>query len=398
MIKNLALTISSIVIGLVVCEIILGLVYPEPPIFSYFVWPPYLKEIFKIEPGVMPGIYGDSFFSINSAGIRGDEFSGDQDYRILTLGGSTTECILLDDKEAWPYLLQKKLSGSTGRNVWVGNVAKSGLNSRDNLVQLPRLLDEYPDIDAVILMEGVNDLMMRLARNDDYNPDYLLTAKGKKRSFGRAFQHVKVSYDKTDRNLFFKKTAIWRTIRKLRKAMSITKKDKNNLMVQDSSGKAYIHARAVRKTMRKIDHLPDMAPALAEYGRNLNTMVDEARKRDIRVIFITQPSLYKEGMAQEERDLLWLGGNANIRSGKITGFYSAEALMSGMRMYNLTTLKVCRARRIDCIDAAAHIPKSVEALYDGVHFNEKGARLVADMILGYMKSRKPFSDKQADLR
>ncbi len=395
MIKNLALTGASIVIALIACEIILGFVYPEPPIFSYFVWPPYLKEIFKIEPGVMPGVYDDSLFSINSAGIRGDEFSADQDYRILAFGGSTTECILLDDMEAWPYLLQKNLGGSTGKNVWVGNVAKSGLNSRDNLVQLPLLLDEYPDIDAVVLMEGVNDLMMRLARHGDYDPDYLLTADGHKRSFDRAFQLIKAPYEKTKKNMFYEKTAIWRTIRKLRKARSIKKKN-NNVMIQDSAGNAYVHARAVRKTMRKIGQLPDMTPALAEYRRNLNTMIDEASKRGVRVILVTQPSLYKENMTQKEKDLLWLGGNANLRSGKVTGFYSAEALLRGIKLYNMATLKVCRMRRADCVDAAAHIPKSVEALYDGVHFNEKGARMVADLIVRYLKSKKPFSDQQAN--
>lgn len=226
MIKNLALVVVSFMIGLIACEIILDTFYPRPSVFSYFAWPPYLSGIYKIEPNVMPGIYGDSHFTINSAGIRGDEFSGDQDYRILALGGSTTECILLDDSEAWPYLLQKNLNSLKGKNVWVGNVARSGLNSRDHLVQLPPLLDQYPDIDEVILMEGVNDLIMRLARHNDYDPDYLLTAKGRKRSLDRAFQFVKASYDGTAEKMFYEKTAIWRMIEKLRKARSEKKEKK----------------------------------------------------------------------------------------------------------------------------------------------------------------------------
>lgn len=395
MIKNVALTVTSIAIGLVMCEIILGIAYPEPAIFSHFAWQPYLSEIFKIEPGVMPGVFGDAKFTINSAGIRGDEFSDNQNYMILVLGGSTTECILLDDSEAWPYLLQKKLNSPKNKYVWVGNVGKSGLNSRDHLIQLPPLLDQYQDIDAVILMEGVNDLMMRLARDNDYNPDFLDSAKGREKYYDRAFYHIKASHDETAKNVFYEKTAIWRAIRKLRKAKR-NKKDKNNVLIQDSVGEAYIMARAVRKSMRKIDDLPNMSSALAEYERNLNTIVDEALKRKVRIILVTQPSLYKEKMSQDERDLLWLGGNGNLRSGTETGFYSAEALMRGMKMYNSVILKICRERQVDCIDAAVKIPKSNAALYDGVHFNENGARLVAGLISDYLKSRKPFSDRLAN--
>lgn len=394
MIKNLALVFASAAIGLVACEIILGVIYPEPAVFSYFAWPPHLSEIFRIEQGVMPGINGDSLFTINSAGIRGDEFSDNQDYRIITLGGSTTECILLDDSEAWPYLLQKNLNGIKGMNVWVGNVARSGLNSRDHLLQLPPLLDQYPDIDEVILMEGVNDLMMRLARQNDYDPDFLYSAKGRESHYKRAFYNVKATDDETAEKMFYEKTAIWRTIKKLRKAKR-EKKKKSRVMIQDSVGSAYIKARQARKAMRKIGDLPDMSSALAEYERNLNAIVDDALKRKVKVALVTQPSLYKEKMSRKERDLLWLGGNANLRSGKETGYYSAQALMRGIKMYNSTTMKVCRKRRIDCIDAAARIPKSTEALYDGVHFNEKGARLVADLIADYLKSKEPFSSRSA---
>lgn len=71
---------------------------------------------------VLPGISEAGGFHTNSEGIRGDEFASEQKYRILAVGGSTTECLYLDDKEAWPYLLQTKISQSKDAPIWVGSI------------------------------------------------------------------------------------------------------------------------------------------------------------------------------------------------------------------------------------------------------------------------------------
>jgi hypothetical protein len=77
-----------------------------PPSGKYYPWLPNLHRIFRPDPNIMPGVQGESNFIVNSQGVRGDEFSPDDDYRILAIGGSTTECLYLDQTEAWPYLVQ----------------------------------------------------------------------------------------------------------------------------------------------------------------------------------------------------------------------------------------------------------------------------------------------------
>ena len=43
-------------------------------------------------------------------------------------------------------------------DIWVGNVGKSGHDTRHNRLQVEKLLDQYPRIDMVVLLEGVNDM------------------------------------------------------------------------------------------------------------------------------------------------------------------------------------------------------------------------------------------------
>src|SRR3989338_9862614 len=90
---------------IIVCELTLRSLF-----HLYYVWPPRMHITFTPIERIHPGILGKSDFIINSFGIRGDEFSQNQDYRILAIGGSTTISEYLDQKETWAYLLQQALS------------------------------------------------------------------------------------------------------------------------------------------------------------------------------------------------------------------------------------------------------------------------------------------------
>lgn len=94
---------SSIVAALLLCEAALRLA----PSYGYYIWPPHFKKVFQPAHDIMPGISGEKRLAINSHGIRGDEPTPAHTYRILALGGSTTECLALDQSETWSYIVQK---------------------------------------------------------------------------------------------------------------------------------------------------------------------------------------------------------------------------------------------------------------------------------------------------
>lgn len=381
LLKAAALFFSTFA-ALAVGELVLRALLPKAD--EYYVRPPHMRRVFRPVPAVMPGVSGESKFMTNSMGLRGDELTRESGYRVLTVGGSTTECLYLDQDEAWPQLLQSRLDGARqGRKVWVGNAGRSGLNSRDHVIQLKHLLNQYGDIDAVVLLVGVNDLASRLRQDEAYDPGFMSRAEAEPVLLRRSFAVV------PDASLpFYKKTALWRLLRGAKDAARPPRYAEGE--VQDEAGKLYATWRERRRdapTVRRT--LPDLTTALEEYARNLGTIIDLARGKSVRLILVTQPTLWRRDMPAELSGLLWMGGVGDFQREAGKDYYSTEALEEGMALYNDTLLKTCRERGAECFDLAAVVPKDTSAFYDDCHFNEGGARLVAEAVAGYMNSTTP---------
>lgn len=125
--------------------------------------------VFRPENGILPGVSGESRFIVISQGFRGDELTVEHTVRILALGGSATECLYLDQAEAWPRRLQDFLTSYAGHeNIWVGNVGMSGKTTRHHLIAMRYLPLNELRIDMVVLLAGVNDLQSRLSQGDSY--------------------------------------------------------------------------------------------------------------------------------------------------------------------------------------------------------------------------------------
>jgi lysophospholipase L1-like esterase len=314
----------------------------------------------------MPGVAGESRFITNSKGVRADELTADYTYKILAVGASTTECLYLDQEEAWPHLLQKSLNESQSYyKVWVGNVGKSGLNARDHIVELQYLLKQYTDIDVIILLIGANDFLSRLGQDTSYNPDFLKNTSADNQLLQRVFSNAG---DESSRILSIVKAAIF-----------------PSRTVQDEAGKIYITWREHRRNAAAIRQtLPDLTSALEEYTRNINIIIDLAQGKSIRVIFMTQQVLWTPNIPEQLNSLLWAGGIGNFQKERGKEYYSVEALSTGMEMYNKSLIKACHTRHVECFDLASILPKDTTVFYDDVHFNENGAKKVAEALTRYL--------------
>ena len=374
---NITLLLASISLTLVIVEVILPL---ESPLGNnYYVWTPNFSYVFKPLPDVMPGIKGAARYIVNSQGMRGDEWLPAHNYRILAVGGSTTGCAYLDQPESWPYILQQKLNKTQHRyKVWVGNIGKSGLTARDNIIQVKYLLQQYPSISCIIIMAGVNDFIMRLQIGGQYGPYFLYKPGQEEHLLYRSFYVFPIQYNK--KMPFYRKTKLWHVFMKI-----------NHLLfkrVQDNAGKMYIDARKKRQqAIRRRDTLPDLSSALEEYSRNINILIDLAKKKSVRVIFLTQPFLWQSGLSEDLSRLLWLGWAQDIKE-----YYSIDALANGMRLYNQALLKVCQTRQVECFDIASLVSKDTNIFYDDIHFNENGSEKTAEVVVQYMLGHKPFNE------
>lgn len=361
---------------LLLCEAVLQFSRHSAQRKGYFPWPPGLKAVFKPSPDIMPGISGESRFIINSQGIRADELTPQHAYRILAIGGSTTECEYLDQSEIWPYLLQEKLNrNSPNRQVWVGDGGVSGLTSRHHLVAMQHLPLKEMKIDVVLLLVGINDLTRRLSHEKDYDPDYLNDSGAREELMAQTFTGTYNSYSNDP---LYKRTATWQLLRRVK--MRMTGKH-----FEDQSGKVYTTWREHRRHASEIrNELPDLSSALEEYARNINRIIDLSQEKAIRLILITQPTMWRPDLPQDLSDLLWLGGVGDFQVDDHAPYYSLAALEKGMKAYNETLLRVARERRIECLDLASMLEKDSTVFYDDVHFNESGSRKVAEALSRYL--------------
>ncbi|MCL4300495.1 MAG: hypothetical protein KJ077_32465 [Anaerolineae bacterium] len=376
-------------LNLAACSLLLTLGLAEgalrfylPPADKYYVRHPNIHSVFNPYPGTMPGISGESHFITNSEGMRASEFSPDDDYRILVFGGSTAECLYLDQSEAWPQLIQDRLNRNDKHlSVWVGNVGKSGNTSREHVLQFRHLLAQYPHIDTAVLLVGGNDLNLRLARGDGYSPDYLAQPGILSQVMRDAFR-VLPQYDP---NIpYYRRTAIGRLLATLRQSQTELNTTAA-IEVEDDVGKIYNNRRKERKNAPLQEALPDLTSGLGEYSSNLNTIIDLAQAHRVRLILLTQPSMYRPDLTPAEKDLLWFGWSSGRKF-----YYSVEAMAEGMAKYNQKLLEICRQRQVECLDLAPALPKDTTVFYDDLHFNENGAAQVAKIVADYLLGRLPF--------
>ena len=127
--------------------------------------------------------------------------------------------------------------------------------------------------------------------------------------------------------------------------------------------------------------MPRTSSAFAE---NVKRIIGYAKRKGVRVIFMTQPYLWRSGLSSASQRLLWTGGVGPFREKVGQPYYSIEALATGMNMYNERLLRICRTEGVEYIDLASQVPKDISVFYDDVHFNEGGARAVAASINAYL--------------
>jgi lysophospholipase L1-like esterase len=295
----------------------------------------------------------------NALGLRGDELDlGDhRAARVVTLGGSVTECLLLAEGDAWPRRLQDILAERLGRRVWVGNAAESGEQTLDYVAHARVLLPPIQP-DLVIVMPGGNDLQAaveeRLLPLDLSDPVAL----------ERYAQRLYEPRDAPDVGPSF--VSFWLERYLTRPTLDITP--------------FYERMAARRRAARPLDELPALADAIDVYRANLAQLIgvlSRLRPRP-RVLFLTHPALWKAEMSDRERAALWTGYTCMDCEGP--SYYSPRALAGALDAFNRELLLVCATSGVACYDLASRLPRTLDNFYDDAHLREEGARLVAELV------------------
>jgi lysophospholipase L1-like esterase len=340
------------------------------------VWPPNLAIDFAPSDAATPGVSGPGRFRTNRLGLRSDEpFPAG---RVLyVLGGSTAADLYLDQEETWVHLVQQGLNRSPGQpTTWVGNLARPSLASVHHLVHFDRLLPELPRANLLVNLVGVNDL--QLALKSSY-----LEAATPETKLAWAFAR-RPPEEGPERWLATIRAGrfMWQTWRQARLGF-----------VQTRTAEGYARLRQCRQTAPSanlVDALPDLGPALAAYRGNLEALVARARAYGAPLLFLSQPTLWTAEMGPAERERLLAGGLGPIKTWCThQRYFSPRALAEGMRAFNDVLRDVCRSPGVPCRDLAAAVPPRAEYFYDDMHLSEAGARLVAQLVVGWVLELSP---------
>jgi lysophospholipase L1-like esterase len=322
--------------------------------------PPRLELVFRPDPARMPGVAGESLYRTSSLGLRADELR-DQARRVLAVGGSTTACEYLDQREAWPQLVQAALGA---RDTWVGNAGGSGLALADHLLQVQRLGPQLGELDAVVVLVGVNDLAQALEHRGAV-PEALDPRARAFHDWPREFAWWPPE-----------RTALAQLVRRARGRRWAAGAG------EDALGTNYDLRRAARASGAPYVDVPveELRGALTQYRERLALLVRRVRALGAQPLLLTQPVLWRADLAAEDRALLWYGWRGRPPWEGPDGYASLATLERAMRAYNEVTREVCGALDVALVDLARELPRSREVLYDDCHLNEAGARRVAELV------------------
>jgi len=293
-----AIVVSSFVVALVLFEGALR-IWGYSANNAYYMFPPNSERTFKVDTEVIHGVTTPSRFVVNHLGLRGKPPVG-EDVRVLVIGGSTVESLIIDEGKDWPALLNQMLDETFGGGrFWVGNAGRSGITVFENILQVRHLPKTVGRVDIIITLVGGNDMAVAL-RDDSEAPESVPSHV----RMGRTFYLL-------PSNLAFPENLalvrLWRRVSILINLIS------RGELLYGGTSDAYTgwvaDTRLERWNSRPfIDKIPDISRRLDVYRRNFEKLADEAKKQNVTLVAVTQPQLHSPGSVKRSSGHLVDGG------------------------------------------------------------------------------------------
>lgn len=369
------IAVGPLLIAFVAGEIVLWVFSPMPdPYESFRIVRHYIRSEHKPnmhllttpEPG-LPGVHGINHWDTNNLGFRGADIGSEKpenEYRVFLIGGSTTECIILDNKDSLDAVVQSSLQQMIGGglSIRVYNAGISGDRSDDHVAILTqRIIHLEPDF--IVVFSGINDLRAAISGHD-----YLHSSVP-----GVAAWKLLAAQSQIGRYAYY----AFKGRRPERRSGD-----------QEPIETAY---RSEVEAQRPLPEAPSPPQTnIGAYGNNLKTLAGISRGHAIPMIFMTQQTTWNSTLDPGAREWHWL-----LRVGDLR--YSEKSMDAALGSMNDVMRQVARVNNIEVYDLAEDIPKSLEYFYDDVHFNTKGAdyagkKLAAEIATHIHASSTPISD------
>ena len=271
----------------------------------------------------------------------------DNSFVIAFIGGSTTETFYVEEKDRFPSVVERELREKLSKNIKTINAGVSGNNSMHSLLNFQsKILPENPKI--AVLMHNINDFSL-LSKTGSY----WIAPKGKEIVKG-GDNTSEVSNEihlfdlmKAAKNIFIPNLYQYLKPRLF-----------PNLDVRDE----FIGYRIGSIETYSIE-------TRSMFEKSLRSFVNLSRTWDVKPILMTQ---FNRVSTKDHLFMRWIR-NQGFRN-------QAEEMVDLYNELNEIIRKVAAETDTQLIDLDIKIPKTSEYIYDLVHVNTKGSRLVGNLI------------------
>jgi lysophospholipase L1-like esterase len=270
------------------------------------------------------------------------------DLVLAFLGGSTTECRAIPEKERFPYLVGRHLEQVFKVKVNAYNAARSGNNSLHSLnILLHKVMPLHPDI--VVMMHSINDLITLLYEKTYWNKnssqrvivEVRPTLVGEVRGFFQVLREYTIPH-------------LYRAIKEL----------SQRARGPDQDIDEFRHLRGQKVEINQ----PYL---LEEFRANLQTFIDLCRARQITPVLMTQANRLRENLDTQT----W----KEVQVLEAQGI-SYAAFLELYSQFNQAIRDLGAANRVLVVDLARDIPPEPKYVSDVVHLTERASKLAARII------------------
>jgi hypothetical protein len=344
--KVVAVNIGVLLAGLVVCELIFGN-WIFGPDYRELNLPRNTVRVFDVE-----GLYaggGTITYSRDAHGFR-EPYDDILDIDVLTLGGSTTNQLYVDDDKTWHAVMRNAFKAA-GKDVSIVNAGVDGQSSRGHIAVFERWFPLIEGLKAryILAYVGINDVALEYADqyDDMRSPDPVrrLAAWAKNKS---------AVYD------------LYKTI-------------KGMLAARDAH---VVHASEPRRGLtwekwrrRDLDsNVSDQYRVpLAAYEKRLHRLAAAIEAFGSKPVFVTQPSA--DYRIQGDWYLLPTGPQQSAIQSR---FLQLDA-------FNRLTMQVCLELDAICIDLANELVFEDDDFYDRIHNTDSGTEKIGRYLFRAMQ-------------
>jgi lysophospholipase L1-like esterase len=264
-------------------------------------------------------------------------------YRIVCMGGSTTQGYRIKPEQSYPAVLQTLLDARFGADAFeVINAGSCWHTTQHTLFKyLGNICDYQPDM--IIEMHAWNDI-------------YQCAESGLARGpFRRDYGH-------------FMGALAGRLHPKDRFAERVWRNPFFDNLYSDFRGGP--------------EHLPRAKPVdpltpLSSFRRNLQHMAEVCAADGVRLVLASQPFLYKRDLSADE--LAALTYDDVFAPDELPG---VEAMRNAMTCFNHASREVAEWEGLVYVDLEPCVPKDLDHFIDDVHYTPRGYRLVAEAVFG----------------